>query len=199
MSNAVFPTLPGLAWNVVMEPEFHTEVFTSANLTEQRVSLTPYPVYNFTLMYEFLRSDSHQELQTLMGFFNQRQGAFDNFLYTNPVDNAVSGQVFGTGDGTTTAFQLERSFGGYVEPVMNVNGTPQIYIGGVLQTSGYTISSTGLVTFTAAPASGQSITWTGSFYYRCRFTNDKADFNNFMYQLFELKKCEMRGSTGIKI
>lgn len=203
MSNAIFPTLPGLAWAVTKTPEFHTETFTSANLTEQRLSLTPYPVYNITLTYEFLRSDSNQELQTLIGFFMQRQGSFDNFLYTDPNDNTAggTGTQIGTGDGATTAFQLVRSLGGFVEPVMNINGTPQIYVGGTLQTPGtdYTISPLGMVNFTSAPPSGQAVIWKGSFYYRCRFAEDKLDFENFMYQLHALKKCELRGSTGNKI
>lgn len=202
MSNAVFPTMPGLGWSVIKKPRFHTEVFEAVDLSELRASFTSYPTYDFILTYEVLReAAAYQELQSLIGFFRQRQGSFDNFLYSDASDNAATAQNFGTGNGTTTAFQLIRTYGGFIEPVMNLNGNPSIYINGVLKTSGtdYTISSTGLVTFTVAPASGAALTWTGNFYYRCRFLKDENEFDNFMYQLWTLKKLEIRGSTGTKI
>ena len=52
-----------------------------------------------------------------MGFFLQLQGQFGTFLYTDPDDNAVAGQAFATGDGTTTSFTMMRSLGGFLEPV----------------------------------------------------------------------------------
>ena len=141
-----------------------------------------------------------QEIQSLIAFFNSRQGSFDNFLYSDPSDNTVTAQGFGTGDGVTTAFQLCRSFGGNVEPVMSLNGAPSIYIGGVLKTAGtgYTVSN-GMVTFTSAPAAAATLTWTGAYYYRCRFLADEQEFENFMYQLWAVKKLEFLGCLGNKI
>ena len=52
-----------------------------------------------------------------MGFFLQLQGQFGTFLYTDPDDNAVTGQAFATGDGATTSFTMMRSLGGFLEPV----------------------------------------------------------------------------------
>lgn len=199
MSNAVFPTLAGLSWDVAKTPIWRTAIQSAVSGKELRASLMSYPLWKFSLSYEVLRADSaSQELQTLLGFFLGRQGQFDSFLYTDPVDNSVTGQNFGTGDGTTTAFQLVRTYGAggftFTEPVQNVNGTPSIYVAGVLKTAGtdYTIGSTGIVTFTSAPANGAALTWTGNYYFRCRFLQDSADFNQFMYLLFDLQKLEFQ-------
>lgn len=191
MSNSVLPSFPGLAWNVVRKPIFNTVTKKSVSMREFRASLTAYPLYQYKLTYEVLRARSAlTEMQQLAGFFMQRSGSFDTWLYTDPDDNTVTAQGFGTGDGTTLAFQLVRSFGGFTEPVYDLNGSPSIYKAGTLQSSGVTISSTGLVTFTVAPTPGQALTWTGSYYFRCRFLADQLEFNQFMKQFWELRTME---------
>jgi uncharacterized protein (TIGR02217 family) len=198
MSAAVFPSLPGLTWDVGMSPQFSTRVQQSVSGREVRAALMAYPLWKFSLAYELLRADlAYSELQTLTGFFLQRQGMFDSFLYLNPVDHQVTAQPFGTGNGSTTRFVLARSFGGFAEPVQNSTGIT-VYVNGV-STSAYVIDSTGAVVFNTAPPSGAALTWSGQFYYRCRFLDDVADFNNFMYQLWELKKLEFIGSPMNKV
>jgi len=201
MGNAVFPTLAGVAWPKPKAPIWKTTVQQAVSGRELRAAFRQYPLYKFTLTHDFLRADStNAELQTLLGFFNARKGSWDSFLYTDPLDNAVTAQSFGTGDGATTQFQLVRSFGGDIEPVMNLNGNPSVYKAGVLQTlgSGYTISN-GLVTFATAPANGAALTWTGSYYYRCRFERDSEDFEGFLQDLWSLKKISFFGCLGNKL
>ncbi|OIR10972.1 hypothetical protein GALL_71430 [mine drainage metagenome] len=202
MSNNVFPILPGLAWNIHKRPTWKTRIQRSVGGWETRVAQQLYPIWEFELPYEFLRSaGGYSELQTLMGFYLARQGSFDNFLYTDSSDSSVTAQQFGTGDGATVAFQLSRPYGGFAEPVQNINGTPAIYVNGTLKTAGtdYNINSTGLVTFTAAPANGAVLTWTGNYYYRVRFAEDNADFTNVMNNLWELKKLNFLGSVMNKV
>ncbi len=195
MSNAVFPALAGLEWSVTKTPQWHTKIQTATSGKELRAAYMSYPLWKFMMSYSILRADTvNAELQNLMGFFNQRNGSFDSFLYTDPTDNAVTAQQFGVANGTQTAWQLVRTYGGFVEPIQNLNGSPSIYINGVLKTTPthYTISSTGLVTFVTAPANTAVLTWTGSFYFRVRFLKDMADFDNFMFQLWQLKKLELQ-------
>lgn len=206
MSNAVLPTLSGLKWDIVNAPGFHTKVQRAVSGRELRAAFMDYPLWAFKLAYEVLQSGAAgANLPTLLGFFLSRKGSFDSFLYDNPADNAVTAMSFGTGNGSTTAFQLTRAIGAggftFVEPVQNVNGAPSIYVAGVLKTvtTHYTISSTGLVTFVTAPTAGQALTWTGGFYYRCRFLNDMADFKEFMKDLWSLDKLEMIGAPGDKV
>lgn len=202
MSNAVFPTLPGLGWSVGKKPMWKTAVQRTVSGREFRAPFMSYPLWEFSLNYEVLRAaTAYAELQTLMGFFNARLGAYDSFLYTDSNDNSVTDYQFGTGDGTTVAFQLTRALGGFIEPVMNVNALTNIKKGGAVQSSptDYSIDSAGLVTFTSAPAGAAVLTWTGSFYFRVRFLQDMAEFEEFMKNLWQLKKLEFVGATGNKV
>lgn len=55
----------------------------------------------------------------------------------------------------------------------------------------YSVSSTGLVTFTTAPPTAAALTWTGSFYFRARFTtDDPGDFSEILNRMWELKQLE---------
>lgn len=194
MSNAVFPNFPGLTFGVTRTPIWSTTPKRSVSGREFRSANMSYPRYKFKLGYEVLRQKgAYTEFTTLVGFFNARQGAFDSFLFTDPDDNTVAAQVIGTGDGSNKLFQLVRTFGGFVEPVFDANSAPLIYVGGVLKTLtvDYTINTVGLVTFVTAPGAGVSVTWTGTFYRRVKFTQDSAEFAKFMANLWELKTLEI--------
>lgn len=190
MSTQVFPTFPGLTWDIKRSAMNSTVMKSSPSGREFRVAMYSTPRYKYTLNYEVLRGgNAFTEWQQLVGFFNARAGSFDTFLLADPNDGSVSGQVFGAGDGVTTAFQLVRTLGGFVEPVYAVSGTPSISVAGVVKTAGtdYTISASGLVTFTAAPAAAAALTWTGNFYWVVRFDKDQLEVGQLMQQFFEAR------------
>ncbi len=191
MSNAIFPALVGLGWSVKRTPMWKTRVQEAISGKETRIADWSYPRWKWELAYDFLRGDaSHAEFQALAGFFNQRQGMFDSFLFQDSDDNAAIGQSLGSGDGTTTAFQLVRAFGGFVEPILAPNVVSNVYLAGVPQgPSAYNVSSaSGIVTFVTAPPAGIAISADFSFYFRCRFVEDSMDFEKFMNQLWRAKK-----------
>ncbi|MDA8327516.1 MAG: DUF2460 domain-containing protein [Betaproteobacteria bacterium] len=196
---ALFPTLPGIQWGVQKSPQFNTVTHRAVSGYEIRAARMQYPLWTFTLSYEFLRDGAYAELKTLLGFFLQQMGSFSAFCYSDPSDNAVVNQSFATGDGATPSFQITRTYGGFVEPVQNLNGTPQIVVGGTLQAPTAFSIVNGLVSFATAPAAGAVLTWTGSFFYRVRFVDDHADFSQFMYQLYELKQLSFVGSPLNKV
>ncbi len=191
MGNAVFPVLPGLAWSVTKTPMWSTRIQPKVSGRENRAAYYSLPLWTFSLSYEFLRANAKQELQQLVGFFNARQGRFDSFLYADPSDCAATGQLFGSGNGNTSKFQLVRSLGGFAEPVIALPGGLQVFVNGVLQPAVTVDASTGIVTFAAAPAAGAALTWTGQFYFRCRFVHDSTEFENFMKDLWTAKKVEL--------
>lgn len=202
MSNSIFPTLAGLKWDSTRTPSFNTLVHRSASGREIRMALMLYPLWTFSLSYEVLRiGGGFSELQTLSSFFMARYGQYDSFLYTDPTDNSVTDQLIGTGDGVTTTFQLVRTWGSFVEPVMNGNVLTNIKVNGLAKTVGtdYTVDASGVVTFAVAPALALPITWTGSYFYRCRFTHDDAEFTNMMQNLWSAKKMEFVGGLGNKV
>lgn len=193
MGNAVFPSLPGLTWDITRTPVWSTTKKTAVSQREYRTANMAFPRYKYKLSFEFLRQGgSFAELSQLVGFFNARQGSFDSFLFVDPDDYTVTGQVIGAGDGSNKLFQMVRTFGGFIEPVYDDNSVPLIYVNGVLKTAGtdYSVSTTNLVTFVTAPGAGQSVTWSGTYYRRVCFTQDSAEFNKFMNALWSLKTLE---------
>ena len=71
-----------------------------------------------------------------MGFFMACRGAFATFLYNDPTDNTVLGQVIGTGNGVSTTAQLVRTFGvpgiaNFTEPMTAISAVYAIYYNGI--------------------------------------------------------------------
>jgi uncharacterized protein (TIGR02217 family) len=195
----IFPALPGLAWSVTKSPTFQTRIQRAVSGRELRALDYPYPLWQFTLVFDFLRDNpaaGFDELRTLMGFFMLCQGAFGTFLFQDPSDDRVSGQQIGTGDTLRTVFQLQRTMGetlpggGFLEPILAPNVVSAVYFNGIIQDpAGYSVDSmTGRVTFYTAPGSGLIITADYSYYFRCRFVDDSYAFENFMFRLWQLKK-----------
>jgi uncharacterized protein (TIGR02217 family) len=196
MSNAVFPSgLIGKSWGSVKTPSFKTKIQESVSGRESRAAMMAYPLWTFKVSYEYL---SPVDLSVLAGFFLARKGQADSFLFDDVNDNTVINQQIGIGDGSNKYFQLVRSFGGFIEPCENINGSPIVVVDDALA-SGYSVSSTGLVTFTTAPAAGLVVAWTGSYYFRCRFLQDNSEFAEFLSQFFELKSLAFKGSTANKV
>lgn len=185
MSNAIYPTLPGQTWPRGKTTRTSTMVKRASG---RRFALSQqlYPTYLYRIPYSFLRP---VDLATLGGFFRARSGRLDDFLFQDRDDDSVTAQVIGVGNGTNAAFQLMRTAGGVIEPVYAVNGTPSVYVNGVLTTA-YTLSANGLVTFTTPPPAGHVVTWTGLYYWRVAFTKDEQDFEEFMRQLYSAKVVE---------
>lgn len=203
MSNLIFPDLPGLTWNVVRQPEFKTRTQKAISGREVRLAFYANPMYLFKMTYDVLREGSqYAELKALAGFFVQMKGSYDSFLYQCPGDSSVTDQTFGVGNGSDTVFNLARPFGSSTAPGYEVVQNPkpgfQIYKDGVLTTA-YTVNSNNQIVFTLPVTSGVQLTWTGEYYYRVRFNMDAAEFNQFMQDLWELKKCELYGSLANKV
>ncbi len=201
MSSSVFPALAGIGWSVKRAEMWKTRTQSAISGKETRIADWSYPRHHWSLAFDFLRQGSlsgttYSEFASLAGFFNLRQGSYDSFLYTDPDDNAATAQALGIGDGTTTAFQLVRSFGGFVEPILAPNVVGAVYLNGTVQSGGlYTVhdwSSTtpGTIVFTSAPGSGVVVTADFTFYFPCRFSADELDFEKFMAALWQAKKVE---------
>jgi uncharacterized protein (TIGR02217 family) len=193
MALLTLPSLGGIAFPQKRMPHWNTIKQDALSGKRTRYQLYSYPIYKYEIPLSFLRSDSvNLEWQTLLTFINSVLGATQVWQYLDPIDNAVTSQVFGVGDGTTRTFQLVRAMIGigdsFVEPVflpitgftVSINAVPTVAF-----TQG--TSNPGAITFNTAPASAASLTWTGSFYWPCRFDEDDIDFTRFMTNLWEIK------------
>lgn len=217
MSNVLFPELPGLEWDTSITPMFNTKIMTSINGRELRASFQASPKYGISLSYAFLRENKgRKELQKLQGFYLDRRGAFDSFLFKMPEDNEFNCTFIG--DGTTTTFQLykdmytsqlplsntEEQIAAEVDPNMwnqtpsktmwNTNQDKLMWNNATAQ-----ITSDGKYVLSQPIEEGVEVSVKGTFYYRCRFKDDTQQYVNFMHKLWKAGKVEFIGSLGNKI
>lgn len=195
MATAIFPELRGLSWDVTKTPEFFTLSKVSPSGVDIAASLSAYPRWHFSLSYECLRAGAEGELEKLLGFFLSCRGNAVDFLYRDPSDYKVSCQTFGVGDGRTVTFQLCHNISGFIEPLCDtVNET--IYVGDTQKDGGYTIRD-GIISFIAPPAAGKRLTWSGDFYYRCRFKESSLEVQNFAFKLWSARSVEFVTSRKV--
>ena len=204
MSFSIFPKLIGETVPVVRRPIFSTIIQGSSAGVEVRIGEYLYPIREWDIPYSYLSAEALvADQQTLEGFVIGMTGMFSAFLYDDANDNSTTlpdaptptPSIIGTGDATTTTFQLGRTLSGRYEPLYDVNATvsaPKIYLGSTLQTSGYTISATGLITFSSAPGSGVQVKADFQYYWRVRFAADSFDFENFAGRWWEAKSIKLR-------
>jgi hypothetical protein len=201
MSNLVFPMLlppdGSLLFPIKKFPKRSSIVQEPVSLRgDLGIGFAPYPVWMFELDFGAITGDEvtlNSGLQKIVGFCIQVGGRASTWLFQDPFDNAVVQMPFGVGDGTTTAFQLTRSIAGGIDIIQNLNGTPTIYNAGVA-TAAYSISATGVVTFNSPPAVNNVLSWTGGFYFRCRFLTDEplSNLQRFVFKLWELKQLQFK-------
>jgi len=194
-----FPTLPGQGWSVHKKPTFSTIVASHVSGREVRDALYQSPIWQFELTFDGMDSSSSSypglgagSLQSLMGLFLQCQGQWGTFLYADPTAISVGGQAFATGDGSTTSFTFARALGGFLEPVGWVTSVSRVTVGGVAQSSGWSLVAPNSLVFATAPANGALIAASFSYAFQCRFDDDTQDFEQFMQNLWTLQSLKFR-------
>ena len=174
----IMPTMPlSMAEGLHKTPNFNTVRQKGTAGINAGLALKPYPTWDFQWSLESVQGHE-QEAQTVvaqfLGTFMATAGGAGTFQFVDPQDNTVIGAQFGIGDNTTTAFQLSRNIFGSVDIIQNLPVPPTIMVNGAVN-AGLTLSSSGIVTFTDPPAAGDILTWSGSFRYLCRFSEDTVD------------------------
>ncbi|MBJ6351108.1 MULTISPECIES: DUF2460 domain-containing protein [unclassified Acinetobacter] len=217
MSNVLFPELPGLEWDTSITPTFNTKIMTSINGRELRASFQSTPKYEISLSYAFLRENKgRKELQQLQGFYLERRGAFDSFLYKMPDDNQFDCTFIG--DGSTTSYQLykmmydtplplgntEEKIVQAIDPNMwnqapaksmwNTNTAKRMW-----NTATAQVTADGKYILSQPIEAGIELNIKGTYFYRCRFKDDTQQYVNFMHKLWKAGKVELIGSLGTKI
>jgi len=194
-----FPSLSGLGWSVHKKPVFSTIVASHVSGREVRDALYQNPIWQFELTIDGMDSTSStyaglgaNSLQSLMGFFLQCQGQYSTFLYTDPSDNFATDVTFATGDGSTTSFTFSRYMGAFLEPVGWVTSVSNVYLNGVNQASGWTLSTPNSLVFGSAPCSSVAIAATFAFAFQCRFDSDDQDFEQFMPNLWKTESVKFK-------
>ncbi|MFC3119874.1 DUF2460 domain-containing protein [Jhaorihella thermophila] len=168
-------------------PERRTQIVELASGDEERNASWANSRRRYDVAYGIRRAD---DLAAVVEFFEARNGRLYGFRFKDWADYksclpsqtpSATDQAIGTGDGTTTAFQLVKRYtsGGqtWVRTITKpVVGSVTVAVDGVEQAGGWSVdTTTGLVTFTTAPASGATITAGFEFDVPVRFDTDTLD------------------------
>lgn len=181
-------------------PIFGSQMFTSISGKETRIQTQIYPIWEFRLKFDALRSQTQNivpyaqwspktDYEKILATFLACKGRYGRFFYQDLTDCSRAGQVLGDGNGTQTRFRIQRSFGdgSFVlsQPVggVDLSETVTVYLDGI-PTVDYTISDNlQVVVFNSPVSDGVTVTMDFYFFYLCRFLQDASDFEEFMMNL----------------
>jgi uncharacterized protein (TIGR02217 family) len=168
-------------------PERRTQIVELASGDEERNASWANSRRRYDVSYGIRRAD---DLAAVVAFFEARNGRLYGFRFRDWSDyksgqpsNVPSplDQPIGTGDGTTSTFQLVKHYTsgaqGWTRTIAKpVAGSVRVALGGVEQASGWSVdTTTGLVTLDAPPGAGIAVTAGFEFDVPVRFDSDTLD------------------------
>ena len=189
-----------LSFGSVGGPERRTEVVTLSNGYEERNT----PWSHSRRRYDAgVAMRSLDDVATLIAFFEARRGQLYGFRWKDwsdyksclpSADLNFEDQVLGTGDGTTTVFQLQKTYASglnsYARPIAKpIIGSVLAGVDGVELTEGSDFSvnhTTGEITFTVAPAAEADVTAGYEFDVAVRFDTDVIQTSLATFQAGEM-------------
>jgi uncharacterized protein (TIGR02217 family) len=168
-------------------PERRTQIVELASGDEERNASWANSRRRYDVAYGIRRAD---DLAAIVAFFEARNGRLHGFRYKDWADYksglpsqqiTATDQQIGTGNGSLKTFQLAKRYisgaQSWTRTVAKpVAGTVRVALGMVEQMSGWTVdTTTGVVTFTTAPANGVIIRAGFEFDVPVRFDTDVLD------------------------
>ncbi len=171
---------PAAAFGFQGGPEFSTNIKSMASGREKRNGEWLQCRHKYSCPFQNITNDNYLLIKAVhLGM----RGQLHSFLFLDSADYQASNEQFGIGDGTTTVFQLSKTAnaGGGATYTRTIT-KPNTDLGVIVRVNGVVTAAavdplTGLVTFSAAPANGAVLSWTGNFYVQVRFDNDSLPFS----------------------
>ena len=168
-------------------PERRTQIVELASGAEERNASWANSRRRYDVAYGIRRAD---DLAAVVAFFETRNGRLHAFRFKDWADFKSclpsqtpdpTNQPIGTGNGSATLLQLSKRYTSGAQSwtraiTKPVAGTVTIALNGTAQASGWSVSTTtGLITFSTAPAAGVAITAGFEFDVPVRFDTDALD------------------------
>ncbi len=168
-------------------PERRTQIVEMASGDEERNGSWADSRRRYDASYGIRKAD---DLAAVTAFFEARRGRLYGFRWKDWADHKsglpsagilATDQPIGTGNGATNTFQLVKRYTSGAQSwtrtiTKPVAGTVALALNGVTQITGWTINTTtGAVSFAAAPAPGVMITAGFEFDVPVRFDTDTLD------------------------
>jgi uncharacterized protein (TIGR02217 family) len=180
-----FPT--AIAFHSTGGPERKTEIVTLGSGFEERNAVWANSRRRYDAGYGV---KSLADIHAVIAFFEARNGRLHAFRYRDPLDFQSSApgtnispldQPLGTGDGTTTNFQLAKTYtSGPASWTRRIDKpvSARIAVNGSEITAGFALdTTTGQVSFTTAPALHAALTAGFTFDVPVRFDTDRLAIN----------------------
>jgi len=168
-------------------PERRTQIVELASGDEERNASWANSRRRYDVAYGIRRAD---DLAAVVAFFEARNGRLHGFRYKDWADYksalpsqsiTATDQQIGTGTDSLQTFQLAKRYTSgaqtWVRTIAKpVAGTVRVALGMVEQMSGWTVdTTTGVITFTTAPAGGVAVRAGFEFDVPVRFDSDTLD------------------------
>jgi uncharacterized protein (TIGR02217 family) len=168
-------------------PERRTQIVELASGDEERNASWANSRRRYDVAYGIRRAD---DLAAAVAFFEARNGRLHGFRYKDWADYksalpsqaiTATDQQIGTGTGSLQTFQLAKRYTSgaqtWVRTIAKpVAGTVRVALGMIEQMSGWTVdTTTGVLTFTTAPANGVIVRAGFEFDVPVRFDSDTLD------------------------
>ena len=168
-------------------PERRTQIVELDSGDEERNASWANSRRRYDVAYGIRRAD---DLASVVAFFEARNGRLHGFRYKDWADYksalpsqaiTATDQQIGTGTGSLRTFQLAKRYTSgsqtWVRTIAKpVTGTVRVALGMVEQISGWTLdATTGVITFTTAPAGGVIVRAGFEFDVPVRFDSDTLD------------------------
>jgi uncharacterized protein (TIGR02217 family) len=164
-------------------PLFKTTILLAASGDEQRIIEWDIARGEWDVGYG-IRNKT--DLLIVIGFFRAVLGRAHAWRFRDWSDYQATDATFGTGDGSTTDFQLKIPYHSYQDNGTTVvrTYTRSIYVpasspltikdnGSTVNPTNYDLEAGGIISFDTAPTNGHTLTWTGEFDVPVRFDIDK--------------------------
>lgn len=197
-------TTRGVAWSVVKRPVSSTIEHPAVNARKIRLPQWGAPLWEFDFTWTVL-SDNVNIIGVMVGntftdyitFLQWSLALFGRALdFAYQPEDSIQTQVQLFPDANGNA-QLIHPIGTFLEPVQEVNGTViQVFFNNVLQSNPTIAQPSSIAPYLGyviqnCPA-GQTVTVNYTYFYRCQLVEDKYDYEEFVYRLYELKKLTIQ-------
>ncbi len=176
-------------------PERRTQIVELASGDEERNASWANSRRRYDAAYGVRRAD---DLAAVVAFFEARNGRLYGFRWKDWGDYksclpsetpSATDQGIGTGDGTTTSYQLVKAYTSGAQTWIRtitkpMTGTVTVAVDGVEQASGWSVdTTTGQIIFATAPANSVAITAGFEFDVPVRFDTDMLDVTHDIERL----------------
>lgn len=160
---------------LVIRPRTQTTIIPLSGGYEARNQDWPIILWEYECQ---LRNRSVDTIRDLMEHYLGRRGPANTFPLLDPLDNELTDENIGTGDGVTAAFQIKKTYADtdrpYSRPISIVENLV-VKVDGATKTltTDYTVSN-GIITFGGGdiPANGHAVTVTCDYLIKVRYKED---------------------------